>query len=74
MNNTFKKEDYHRAAVLMRGLILDKISDDIYISDLLENAITNMEIIEHYFRSVDPVISNRCNNCGQKLRVNLNDR
>lgn len=46
MNNTFTKDDYRKAAVLMRGLILDKISDDIYISDLLENAITNIEIIE----------------------------
>ena len=73
MNNTFAKDDYHKAAVLMRGLILDKISDDIYISDLLENAITNIEIIEHYFHSVDPVISKRCENCGQKLRVKIND-
>ena len=46
MDNKFTKDDYHIAAVLMRGLILDKISDDIYISDLLENAITNIEIIE----------------------------
>lgn len=51
MNNTFTKDDYRKAAVLMRGLILDKISDDIYISDLLENAITNIEIIESYFHS-----------------------
>ena len=73
MDNNFTKADYHKAAVLMRGLILDKISDGICISDLLENAITNIEIIEHYFHSVDPVVSKRCDNCGQKLRVKIDD-
>lgn len=73
MDNKFTKADYEKAAVLMRGLILDKISDDIYISDLLENAITNIEIIERYLHSVDPVVSKRCNNCGQKLRVKIDD-
>lgn len=81
MDNTFTKEDYQKAARMMRGVpeldCFKKVDEEndiwIFVSDLLENAITNIEIIEHYFRSIDPVISNRCNNCGQKLRVNLND-
>lgn len=79
-NNKFTKENYQKAAKMMRGIPeldcfkYDGIDDWILVSDLLENAITNIEIIEHYFRSVDPVISTRCNNCDQKLRVDEGPR
>lgn len=43
------------------------------VSDLLENAVTMIEVIQKYLHSVDPLISKRCPNCGQKLRVTINE-
>lgn len=74
---TFSKEDYSKAAKMLRAMPeLDCFDETraLYVSDLLEAAITNIEIIEKYFHSVDPMISKRCENCGQKLRVKIDDR
>lgn len=80
MDNKFTKADYEKAARMMRSMpeldCFKKVDENdtwIFVSDLLENAITNIEIIEHYFHSTNPVISKRCDNCGQKLRVKIDD-
>lgn len=76
MDNKFKKADYQKAARIVRthyDAIIETETGPTWVSDLLENAITNIEIIEHYFHSTNPVISKRCDNCGQKLRVKIDD-
>lgn len=49
MDKRFDIEDYKRAAQEVRRILIQTNSDDwISLSDLLENAITNIEIIERY--------------------------
>lgn len=76
MDNNFTKADYEKAARIVRihyDAIVETENGPTWVSDLLENAITNIEIIERYLHSVNPVISKRCENCGQKLRVKIDD-
>lgn len=76
MNNVSIKKAYQKAADRVKGWGGEEVyidNEKFLISDLLKNAITNIEIIEQYFHSVDPLISKRCQNCGQKLRVKVNN-
>jgi len=51
MDKTFTKEHYEQATKMVHNLAFQtNDSNLVFISDLLQNAITNIEIIEKYER------------------------
>lgn len=62
MDKRYDIEDYEKAAKEVRRILIQTNSEDwISLSDLLQNAITNIEIIEKYEREREGKIGNETN-------------